>query len=239
MTKVEINRLLDVYKDLFDVLKKRTAGVEYYSSSYEIIDETEPAEEWIITAPSSIYPGETYQYIPISILEALMDRVFSYNWQFEIVHHLLEKEEKTGIWLVNFDVKIHYRFPYENDWKFVCGAASSSAENICKMSMVSPMTMIEAKKSAIRQIGTLFGRNLNRGMNEAEGNAEKVSEADKKADQQIEKELAEFTQKVKDCEYAEDALRLIQNSPFKHNRELEKIALLKLSKYPPTQIKKS
>jgi len=158
---------------------------ETEQKKYELLSLETPIE-WTVEGTSEV-SGEKYRYLPINVLEALMDRVFGR-------HLLIDVESKIILTTLNScvtvttsvalgygfsksiilrrqgvaSVTVEDNFYYDKDGRMHFKTPSKKPVKAMQLlSTATPLSLSEARKNAIKNICPLFGRNLNRNIVEA------------------------------------------------------------------------
>lgn len=128
------------------------------ASAYNLLGTPQPIE-WRKSSPSQFHPGEDYYWNEVELTENLFDLVFPFS-KFDIVSHQVIQDK--GRFSSTVVVKLEYGFlGFE---KVAIGSASEFAQDIQWLTLATPSSIIKAKTSAIRSIGEIFGKSLNRGL---------------------------------------------------------------------------
>ena len=135
-----------------------------------LIDRVEPPNEWIIELPSKADPNASYKAIPLDLMEAALRRIFGGS---RIVETSLTINQDKGRFAVTAVVKYGYTF---HIWSHLVGVATVSASDIAMLELASPKAVSMAVKNAIKQLGGLFGKYLNR-VEQAEFDIEELPKA--------------------------------------------------------------
>ena len=156
-------------------------SVGQYNKAYGLMSMETPIE-WTTLGTSDI-SGQQYRYLPIDVLEALMDRIFGYcGWNDEsetfitqtnssatvtttvnVIYGFVSiKRSKSGVASVYVEDNFHWK-----DGKMILHTNSKPIKAMQQLTTVTPLSLTEAKKNAIKNIANLFGRNLNRNIIEA------------------------------------------------------------------------
>ena len=145
------------------IFKKIDALVEAkeYDKASRLIEETEPPSEWIIELPSKSVPGTTYKTLPIDIMEAAMRRIFKEAYISEIKTPIISQDK--GKFAATVCISYTYTpFNSELFYKELYGIATVVSPDISMLELATPKASTMAVKNAIKQMGGLFGKYLNR-----------------------------------------------------------------------------
>jgi len=140
---------------------------------YDFIDRAEPPAEWIIELPSKADPGGSYKAIPLDLMEAAIRRIFGRS---RIADTSLTISQDKGKFAVTAIVKYSYQFPGLDKVAELIGVATVTASDIGMLELASPKAVSMAVKNAIKQLGGLFGKYLNR-LEQAEFDIEELPKA--------------------------------------------------------------
>jgi len=161
--------LLKKAEPLFKEIDRLVQANDFHSIS-ALIDRAEPPAEWIIELPSKIEPGASYKVLPLDLMEAAVRRIFGAS---RIVDTSLTINQDKGKFAVTAVVKYAYTFP---SWSNLIGVATVCTSDIGMLELASPKAVSMAVKNAIKQLGGLFGKYLNR-IEEAEFAIEELPKA--------------------------------------------------------------
>jgi hypothetical protein len=155
--------LKDLLKKGEPIFKKIDALLEAkeYDKAYQLIETSEPPSEWILELPSKSVPGTTYKTLSIDIMEAAMKRIFKDAYISEIKAPIISQDK--GKFAVT--VCVSYTYTGFNEgffFKEVYGVATVVSPDISMLELATPKASTMAVKNAIKQVGALFGKYLNR-----------------------------------------------------------------------------
>lgn len=145
--------LLDLRELLFREMDKLHESGQK-EAVYELIDMAEPPSEWVIELPSKIESGTSYKTLPLGLMEAALRRIFGYPTRVSDTSLTITQDK--GRFAVTAVVK--YSLPAEN----LVGVATVYTSDISMLELASPQAVSMAVKNAIKQLGGLFGKYLNR-----------------------------------------------------------------------------
>lgn len=156
-----IKRELPVLSELYDVANIETL---FKKDQFNLLMNQQPEPKWIQV---NKFAGNS-KYIPIGILETLLQRVFK-DFRIEVMR------EGTMFNSVYVTIRLHYLHPITNEWSYHDGVGSAqiqtssgaspadlSSINNNAVMMALPMAKSYAIKDACDHFGKLFGRDLNR-----------------------------------------------------------------------------
>jgi hypothetical protein len=127
------------------------------------IRETPPPQEWLVSFPSLLNSEEVYYTIPIQILEQAMYRIYG-EWRIKNVYTPEITHEKGRV-AVTVTITVWYKKLDQSDG-YLQGVASEFASGIQYLPLLTPKAVTSAKKNAFKQLGALFGGELNRTLDE-------------------------------------------------------------------------
>jgi hypothetical protein len=154
--------LLQLLKDaeiIFARLGEFEASPESLPEVLELIDHYEPPASWILELPSQIREG-TYKTIPIDVMEASVRRIFGYKSGIADISAQNPIQDKSG----KFSSLVVVGYNLEGDFgrHYIKGVATVTSPNIQGLELAVPKASSMAVKNAIKQLGGLFGKYLNR-----------------------------------------------------------------------------
>lgn len=163
---MNVKELLKLGEPIFSKIDKLVKA-EKYEEAYELIDSSEPPKEWILELPSKSSPGDTYKALPIDLMEAAMRRIFG-SAGIETINQPTIVSDK-GKFAVTVVVSYYYNaFEFKSFSKTIDGIATVSCNDISLLELASPKASTMAVKNAIKQLGGLFGKYLNRPVEDVE-----------------------------------------------------------------------
>jgi len=149
---------------LADLYKATDIATLFKHDQFNLLMNQAPEPKWIKQNP---YAGNT-NYIPIGILETLLQRIFK-EFRVEVMR---EGQLFNAVYVT---IRLHYLNPVSGEWSFHDGvgsaqiqtakgasAADLSSINNNAVMMALPMAKSYAIKDACDHFGKLFGRDLNR-----------------------------------------------------------------------------
>lgn len=161
--------LKDLLKKGEPIFKKIDALVEAkeYDKAMQLIESSEPPSEWVMELPSKSVPGTTYKAISIDVMEAAMRRIFKDAYICEIKAPIISQDK--GKFAVTICVIYgYYGFGESFSYKELHGIATVVSPDISMLELASPKASTMAVKNAIKQMGGLFGKYLNRATEEVD-----------------------------------------------------------------------
>ena len=158
-------KLLEFGEPIFQRIKEAVSQ-QKYQLAMSIIQTTPPPAEWVVELPSKSRKGETYKTIPLDILEGVMKIVFGEAYIASINSPTIT-QDKSGRFAVTVLVDYFYK-PFDANYITLPGIASVFASDIQLLEMATPKASSMAVKNAIKQLGDLFGKSLNKAEDEVE-----------------------------------------------------------------------
>lgn len=152
----------------------------------------------------------SYEFIPISKIEAKLDTVFFGEWSWDFDRDVFGKSYATG------KGSIRYLHPVSNTWITKSGTAAIVLTK--EVTMDYPRLEAMTIMNAVKKIGRAFGRDLNRDREDA---PLPVFQLERDSDTDEEFDLLVDT--LRNTESHEEALSILQKSPFKYNPALKQI----------------
>lgn len=158
-------KLLELGEPIFQQIKQAVSEKKY-QLAWSIIQTTPPPAEWVIELPSKSRKGETYKTIPLDIMEGAMKIIFEEAYVATIDSPIIT-QDKSGRFAVTTVVQYYYR-QFEDYAMTIPGVATVFASDIQLLEMATPKASSMAVKNAIKQLGDLFGKSLNKSEDEVE-----------------------------------------------------------------------
>jgi hypothetical protein len=158
-------KLLELGEPIFQQIKQAVSE-EKYQLAWSIIQTTPPPSEWVIELPSKSRKGETYKTIPLDIMEGVMKTIFDEAYITSINSPTIT-QDKSGRFAVTVLVDYFYK-PFDGNYTSIPGIATVFASDIQLLEMATPKASSMAVKNAIKQLGDLFGKSLNKSEDEIE-----------------------------------------------------------------------
>jgi hypothetical protein len=178
-------KLLELGEPIFQKIKEAVSQ-ENYNLAYYIIQNTPPPLEWIVELPSKARKGETYKSIPLDIMEGAMRIIFK-ECGISSISSPTIVQDKHGRFAVTVVVNYFYNGITREEFCTLTGIATVFASDISLLEMATPKASSMAVKNAIKQLGDLFGKSLNKAEDEIELPEQKVEE--EATPEQISKQL--------------------------------------------------
>lgn len=141
---------------------------ERFDEIYDVIEDSEPPSSWIIELPSKVRPGETFKALPLDIMEACVTRIFGHKGQIKIRDYRID-QDKNGRFAATVSVEYFCRMHNADESsKFLYGIATVPCNDITLLELATPKASSVAVKNALKQLGGLFGKYLNKTVEESE-----------------------------------------------------------------------
>ena len=154
-----MNKLLELGEPIFQRIKQ-AVHERKYSLAYQIIQNTPPPPEWVVELPSRSKKGDTYKTIPLDIMEGAMKVLFDNSCIASISSPTIT-QDKSGRFAAT--VQVNYRYTSFNEMiQELPGIATVAVNDIQLLEMATPKASSMAVKNAIKQLGDLFGKSLNK-----------------------------------------------------------------------------
>ena len=158
-------KLLELGEPIFQKIKQAISE-EKYELAWSIIQNTPPPAEWVVELPSKSKKGETYKTLPLDIMEGAMKIIFK-DAALRSISSPTITQDKSGRFAVT--VAVEYIFDSFGDvFSILPGIATVFASDIQLLELATPKASSMAVKNAIKQLGDLFGKSLNKSEDEVE-----------------------------------------------------------------------
>jgi hypothetical protein len=161
-------KLLELGEPIFEQIKKAVSE-EKYQLAKSIIESTPPPNEWVVELPSRSRKGETYKTIPLDIMEGAVSIIFGEAGLKSISSPTIT-QDKSGKYAATVVVEYQYSSfdrPFMG-YHTIPGVATVVAPSIELLELATPKASSMAVKNAIKQLGDLFGKSLNKSEDEVE-----------------------------------------------------------------------
>jgi hypothetical protein len=158
-------KLLEFGEPIFQRIKEAVSQQKYQLAT-SIIQTTPPPAEWVVELPSKSRKGETYKTIPLDILEGVMKVIFE-EASINTISSPTITQDKSGRFAVTTIIEYYYK-PFDGTFATLPGIATVFANDIQLLEMATPKASSMAVKNAIKQLGDLFGKSLNKAEDEVE-----------------------------------------------------------------------
>lgn len=200
--------LLKFGKKTIDQIELLVKNQEF-DKAYELIWNTEQPEKWIKSEKSDLVKlsGE-YNFNEIGLIENLGKKIFQV-FEFEI--QSFSRVQDRSKFSSNVLCVLHHAFKGEKPIHNKSGIASVASGSHYHLSISDPMAFSNSKKSAARELGAFFGKNLNRTLENLDfiptiqvEKGESITPSDE--------EYEKIVTAIKSSEYREEALDHLENS---------------------------
>ena len=145
---------------------KEAASQEKFALAKHIIENTPPPAEWVVELPSKSNKSETYKTLPLDIMEGAMKTIFEEAYISSISSPTIT-QDRSGRYAVTVVVEYYYK-PFQDHYKSLIGVATVVCPDISMLELATPKASSMAVKNAIKQMGDLFGKSLNKSEDEVE-----------------------------------------------------------------------
>jgi hypothetical protein len=191
------------------------------SEAWKLIRDTPQPFEWVFEGQGV---AGVFKYNPVGLIEELCYEVFG-GYHREIVSSTITAD-KRGQFAATSTVIVHVRA--NGVPKTLHGIATVVVDNLPMLSLESPKSVTTAFKNAVAQLGSFFGRDLNRSLEDnlpviRTQNTEEVDKITNLAFENLKKKLIS-------TKWKETALQTLEASDFRFNVDLKNICNLKPSK---------
>ena len=199
--------LLSEAEPIFRRIGEHEASPESLPEVLELIDKYEPPASWILELPSQLKEG-TYKTLPIDLMEAAVRRIFGYTSGISKTLHTSITQDRMGKFSVSKTVEYTLRGDYGA--YVLIGTASVTSPNIQGLELADPKASSMAVKNALKQLGGLFGKYLNR---EEE---QEIIETPKENLEERMESLPETLKKIETLEELKSYRRLVYSKSVSH-----------------------
>jgi hypothetical protein len=158
-------KLLEFGEPIFQRIKQADSEGKPHLAKH-IIENTPPPSEWIVELPSKSNKSETYKTIPLDIMEGAMKTIFGSAYIASISSPTIT-QDRSGKYAVTIVVEYCYNL-LEGGIFYLIGVATVVCPDIQMLELATPKASSMAVKNAIKQMGDLFGKSLNKTEDEVE-----------------------------------------------------------------------
>lgn len=201
-------QLLKDGESIFNRIAEFAEGQDSLSDVLEIIDKYEPPASWILELPSQLKEG-TYKTLPLDLMEAAARRIFGYQSAISSVSSPTIIQDKLGKFSVSMTVE--YVLCGNYGYFHVVGSASVTSPNLQGLELATPKASSMAAKNALKQLGGLFGKYLNKVEDQ------EISEAPKENLEERLESLPEAIKSVKTLEELKTFRKLVYSRAVSHD----------------------
>jgi hypothetical protein len=128
--------------------------------AYEIIQNENPPQSWIIELPSISNKGETFKTIKLELMEAVMRRIFG-KCEVNHIEPPIISQDKSGYASATVVVGVKTYVLGTSNPIILSGVATEVVNSIKLLPLATPKASSMAVKNAIKQVGRLLGKYLN------------------------------------------------------------------------------
>lgn len=128
--------------------------------AYEIIQNENPPQSWIIELPSIAKKGETFKTIKLELMEAVMRRIFG-KCEVNHIEPPIISQDKSGYASATVVVGVKTHILGTTTPMILSGVATEVVNSIKLLPLATPKASSMAVKNAIKQVGRLLGKYLN------------------------------------------------------------------------------
>lgn len=148
MTEQQLDKILDLI------------GKKEFLEAYDTIDKSKPHPDWVLEIPSRSNPNEKFKTIKLERMETLMKMIFGYAGISYISQPIINQDRNNRFAVT---VTVIYEFKgFEGIIKQLYGLATVVVNDITLLELATPKASSMAVKNAIKQLGGLFGKYLNK-----------------------------------------------------------------------------
>jgi hypothetical protein len=158
-------KLLEFGEPIFKKIKDAVLE-EKFNLAKSIIENTPPPAEWVVELPSKSNKSETYKTLPLDIMEGAMKIIFEDAYISSISSPTIT-QDRSGKYAVTIVVEYYYK-PFDGFISSSTGVATVVCPDISMLELATPKASSMAVKNAIKQMGDLFGKSLNKSEDEVE-----------------------------------------------------------------------
>lgn len=206
MTQTTLHLLADG-EAIFNRIAEFAEGPDSLTDVLEMIDRYEPPASWILELPSQLKEG-TYKTLPLEVMEASAKRIFGYQSAISTISSPTIIQDKMGKFSVS--VTAEYVLCGNYGYHHVVGTASVTSPNLQGLELATPKASSMAVKNALKQLGGLFGKYLNKVEDQ------EISEAPKENLEDKLESLPETLKSIKNFEELKTFRKLVYSKSVSH-----------------------
>lgn len=206
MTQTTLHLLADG-EAIFSRIAEFAEGRESLTDVLEMIDRYEPPASWILELPSQLKEG-TYKTLPLELMEAAVKRIFGQESGITSISSPTIIQDKTGKFSVS--VTAEYTLCGGYGYYRLTGIASVTSPNLQGLELATPKASSMAVKNALKQLGGLFGKYLNKVEDQ------EISEAPKENLEDRLESLPETLKSIKTLEELKTFRKLVYSKSVSH-----------------------
>lgn len=200
-------QLLSEAEHIFARIGEFEASEQSLPEVLEMIDRYEPPASWVLELPSQLKEG-TYKTLPLDLMEAAAKRIFGQGSGISTISNPIIIQDKTGKFSVS--VSAEYVLCGNYGYYHVMGIASVTSPNIQGLELATPKASSMAVKNALKQLGGLFGKYLNKVEDQ------EISEAPKENLEDRLESLPETLKSIKTLEELKTFRKLVYSKSVSH-----------------------
>lgn len=206
MTQTTLHLLADG-EAIFNRIAEFAEGPDSLTDVLEMIDRYEPPASWILELPSQLKEG-TYKTLPLEVMEASAKRIFGYQSAISTISSPTIIQDKMGKFSVS--VTAEYTLCGGYGYYRLTGIASVTSPNLQGLELATPKASSMAVKNALKQLGGLFGKYLNKVEDQ------EISEAPKENLEDKLESLPETLKSIKNLEELKTFRKLVYSKSVSH-----------------------
>ena len=153
--------LLQQEESNFLKLQEFIVDGESYEVVLSMLDTLPVPENWVIELPSKAKQGETYKTIPVDIMEGAARAIFG-EARLKSVSSPIITQDKNGKFAATVTIE------YQCADLILPGIGTVYAAEISLLELAVPKASTMAIKNALKQLGSYFGKYLNRSEDQVE-----------------------------------------------------------------------
>jgi hypothetical protein len=156
--------------------------------------------------------GETYKYLPISVVQTMLDKIFECNWSFDMDREIFGKGAVSakGVLTVNWRNEV-----------IITRAGTAALKYGDELKLDYPHVAARVLMNAAKSLGVCFGRDLNR-------DQEDILEPEN--EEKIDEEYEMIKRVLHECVIYDTASEILNKSAYKFVPELREIVNSKIRK---------
>ena len=206
MTQTTLHLLADG-EAIFNRIAEFAEGPDSLTDVLEMIDRYEPPASWILELPSQLKEG-TYKTLPLELMEAAVKRIFGQESGITSISSPTIIQDKLGKFSVS--VTAEYTLCGGYGYYRLTGIASVTSPNLQGLELATPKASSMAVKNALKQLGGLFGKYLNKVEDQ------EISEAPKENLEDKLESLPETLKSIKNLEELKTFRKLVYSKSVSH-----------------------
>jgi hypothetical protein len=160
-----MNTKLQLGEPIFQKIREAISENKFELAN-SIIQNTPPPSDWVVELPSKVKKGETYKTLPLDIMEGAMKVLFK-RAMLESISSPTITQDKSGKIAVTVSIVYSYT-DHSDSVHWLPGVATVVVSDLSLLEMATPKASSMAIKNALKQLGDLFGKSLNKADDELE-----------------------------------------------------------------------